>query len=174
MITVATDQSLLEHLRTFEHDGGTVAGTLFEGGRLSYPERKELEHQLGQPEPYTLELEARTVSGLTKPMAAAVRLLCREAISRRWFPDLDPTLELLWMAHGSWTGGTSLDRLVCAMTMVEYAMNNRTFDRDIEDACQVLVAGLYALGMPPTSEMYEELFDGAYPACAGLGLVEVP
>lgn len=173
-VTVQPDRSLLEHLRTFEHDGATVASALFEGDRLTYPGRRELEFQLGVPEPYTLELEARTVGGLPRPMNAAIRLLCREAISRRWFPDLDPTLELLWMAHGAWHGGTALDRLVCALVMVEYAMNNRTFDDDIEEASVILVRGMHSLGLPPSSESLEEIFDGAWPACVGLGLVEVP
>lgn len=44
MITVRTNLSLLEHLSTFEVDGGTVASLLFEGGRLSYPGRKEIEY----------------------------------------------------------------------------------------------------------------------------------
>lgn len=173
MIAVRTNPSLLEHLSTFEVDGATVDSLLFEGGRLSYPGRKEIEYELGYADPYTLQLEARVVEGLTKPMRAAIRLLSREAISRRWFKELDPTLELLWMSHGAWHDGVSLDRLVSALVMVDYAMNERTFDEDIERACEVLVRGLHSCGFPPDRESLEELFDGAPPACVGLGLVEL-
>jgi hypothetical protein len=173
MLTVRTNNELLNHLQAFDHDGATVDSLLFEGGRLSYPGRKEIEYQLGYVEPYTLDLEARVIEGMSKKMAASIRLLSREAMSRRWFKDLDPTLELLWMAHGAWHDGVSLDRLVAALVMVDYAMNERTFDSDIEKACEVLVQGMYSLGFPPTEAGLEELFDGAPPACVGLGLVEL-
>ncbi len=173
MIVVRPNLKLMEHLRTFDVDGATVDSLLFEGGRLAYPGRKEIEHQLGYIEPYTLELESRVVEGLSPKMKASIRLLSREAMSRRWFKDIDPTLELLWMAHGAWHDGVSLDRLVAALVMVDYAMNERTFDDDIEKASEVLVRGLHALGFPPTHDGLEELFDGAPPACIGLGLVDL-
>lgn len=173
MITVRPNLKLMEHLKTYEVDGGTVDSLLFEGGRLSYPGRKDIEHQLGYIEPYTLELEARVIEGLPQKMVAAIRLLSREAISRRWFKEIDPTLELLWMAHGAFHEGVSLDRLVAALVMVDYAVNERTFDEDIEIAAHVLVHGLHTLGFPPSEEGLEELFDGAPPACIGLGLVEL-
>ncbi len=182
MIVVRPNQKLMEHLRTYEYDGATVDSLLFEGGRLAYPGRKEIEHQLGYIEPYTLELEARVIEGLSPKMVAAIRLLSREAMCipgplKVWsHDDADPTLELLWMAHGSWDGAPSFDRLVAALVMIEYTLEagpQGTFDPMIEMAAEVLVRGLHKLGFPPTHEGLEELFDGAPPACVGLGLVEL-
>lgn len=173
MIVVRVNDSLLKHLMDFEFDGAKVDSLLFEGGRLSYPGRKEIEYQLGYIEPYTIDLEARVIDGLPKKMVAAIRLLSREAMSRRWLKDIDPTLELLWAAHGSWHDGVSLDRLVSALVMVDYAMNEKTFDSDIEMACEVLVRGMHGIGFPPTLAGLEEIFDGAPPACVGLGLVDL-
>lgn len=176
MIVVRPNLKLMEHLRTFEYDGATVDSLLFEGGRLAYPGRKEIEHKLGYIEPYTLELEARVIEGLPKKMSAAIRLLSREAVSTPGplaEDHLDPTLELLWMAHGAWNDEVSLDRLVAALVMVEYATRVGPLDPNVEMAAEVLVRGLHALGFPPTHEGLEELFDGAPPACIGLGLVEL-
>jgi hypothetical protein len=173
MVVVRQNLNLLEHLKSFSHDDATVDSLLFDGGRLSYPGRKEIEHQLGYIEPYTIDLEARVIEGLPKSMLAAIRLLCSEAISHRWIKDIDPTLELLWMAHSSWQGPPSFDRLIAALVMVDYAMNHGTGDSDIEEACAVLIKGLHSLGFPPTVDGLEELFDGAPPASVGLGLVDL-
>ena len=174
MITVRTNESLLEHLRSYEHDGATVDSLLFEGGRLSYPGRKEIEYQLGYTEPYTLELEARVLEGLPPRMTAAIRILCREADAGLMAED--ETLELLWRAHAAWKGeGVSFDRLVCALVVVELATDDRSclFDDDIRHAAEVLIRGFHSLGFPPTREGFEELFDGAPPACVGLGMVDL-
>lgn len=172
MITVRTNVELMQHLSTFVHDGATVDSLLFEGGRLSYPGRKEIEYQLGYVEPYTLELEARVIEGLPKKLAAAIRIL--SAAASQLALD-DPTLELLWKAHGSWSGGISLDRFVAALVVVEYATDDRncTVNEDVVMAAEALIIGLHSLGFPPTELGLEELFDGAPPACVGLGLVEL-
>jgi len=171
-LTVRHSKELHEHLSTFEVDGGTVASLLFDGGRLNYPGRKALEHELGYIEPYTLEHESRIIEGFTPKMTAAVRILCREA---KGLTLNDPTLELLWRAHAAWNEGTSIDRLVCALVIVEMAMDDRAclFNREVEFAAEVLIAGLHSLGFPPNERSLEELFDGAPPAAVGLGLVEL-
>ncbi len=172
MVTVRTNESLLEHLRCYEHDGATVDSLLFEGGRLSYPGRKEIEYQLGYVEPYTLELEARVIEGISPRVAAAIRILADAA---RPLASSEPTLELLWAAHSSWRKGISLDRLVAALVMVEYATDDRAclFDEDVTTAAEILVRGLHSAGFPPSEAGLEELFDGAPPACVGLGLVDL-
>lgn len=169
MISVRTNPELRKHLETFEVDGATVDSLLFEGGRLSYPGRKEIEYQLGYVEPYTLDLEARVIEGIAPKMAAAIRVLADGAKGMVF----DPTLELLWAAHSSWRGGISLDRLVAALVMVEFALDGRTLDPDLERAAEILVKGLHTIGFPPTEAGLEELFDGAPPACVGLGLVDL-
>lgn len=172
MVTVRTNLELLEHLKSFTQDGATVESLLFEGGRLSYPGRKEIEYQLGYVEPYTLELEARVLEGLSPRVAAAIRILADEA---QGLAMIDPTLELLWAAHGAWRGGISLDRLVAALVMVEYATDDRSvlFSDDVTRAAELLVQGLHSMGFPPNQHSLEELFDGAAPACVGLGLVDL-
>ncbi len=171
MITVRTNVELMQHLTTFVHDGATVDSLLFEGGRLSYPGRKEIEYQLGYVEPYTLDLEARVIEGLPKKMAAAIRIL---ADGMQYIVgDSEPTLEMLWAAHSSWRNGISLDRLVAALTMVETIIENDTRNTDLIAAADILLTGLWMLGFPPTEAGLEELFDGAPPACVGLGLVEL-
>jgi hypothetical protein len=172
MLTVRTNTELLNHLTEFVHDGATVSSLLFEGGRLSYPGRKEIEYQLGYVEPYTLELEARVIEGLPKKMEAAIRFLAAESDHLLLSGD-DATLELLWKAHSSWTGGISLDRLVAALVVVSYAIDGRTLSSDVERAAEMLVRGLHSLGFPPNEAGLEELFDGAPPACVGLGMVEL-
>lgn len=173
MIAVRTNPSLLSHLQTFEVDGATVDSLLFEGGRLAYPGRKEIEYELGYADPYTLAMEARVIEGLSKRANAAIRLLAREADDHLLFSMEDSTLELLWRSHGSWTKGISLDRLVAALVMVEYALDGRTLNADVERAAEILVTELHRAGFPPTRVGLEELFDGAAPACVGLGLVEL-
>jgi hypothetical protein len=172
MISVRTNLDLMNHLRTFEVDGATVDSLLFEGGRLAYPGRKEIEYQLGYTEPYTLELESRAIEGIKPKMAASIRILADAA---RDLAMSEPTLELLWAAHSSWRAGISLDRLVAALVMVEYATDDRQIlvSDDVRRAAEILVKGLHSSGFPPDEKGLEELFDGAPPACVGLGLVEL-
>ena len=176
MVTVRTNLELLEHLRTFEQDGATVAGALFEGGRLSYPGRRELEYMLGYTEPYTLELEARVIEGLPRRMAAAIRILADVAGD---LASSEPTLDLLWAAHSTWRSGVSLDRLVAALVVVEMLVSSNSVgtwygrDADLQQAAQVLVGGMHSIGFPPSQASLEELFDGAPPAAVGLGLVDL-
>lgn len=173
-LTIRSNPRLMEHLTTFAVDGATVDSLLFEGGRLAYPGRKEIEYLLGYEEPYTLALEARVIEGISPQMAASIRTLGRFArtTSNDGRTDqIDSTLELLWLAHESWDrNGISLDRLVAALVGVNLALENKA-DDVIEDACAVLIKELHLLGFPPTHEGLEELFDGAPPACVGLGLV---
>lgn len=185
-IGVRYSPKLHEHLEKYEVDGATVASALFEGGRLSYPGRKEIEFELGDVEPYTLWHEARVIEGLPQPVQAAVRVLGKTM--RRWLQlagDLDPTLELLWTSHEAYIAGPdrgggeiSLDRLIAALTMVQALSEVRMGERDsfvlaLEDAAATLIGGLEAAGFFPSSESLEELFDGAAPACVGLGLVDI-
>lgn len=172
-VSVVVDSTLLAHLQTWQHDGATVASSLFADGRLSYPGRDYVEEQLGAPDPYTLAHEARVIRGLGARAEAAVRILSWEA-NRRHASD-DPTLELLWLAHES-AGpleGISPDRLVAALVSVQELTSGHWWDMEAGCAAQVLVEDLTALGFPPTQEGLEELFDGAEPACVGLGLVQL-
>lgn len=188
MISVRHSPKLQQHLETFQHDGATVASSLFDGDRLSYPGRREIEYETGEPEPYTLWHESRVIDGLPENVQAAVRVLSKTL--RRWLQlsgDLDPTLELLWASHEAYIAGPtrgggeiSLDRLVAALAMVQ-ALHDRDPSLDqvddfvvaLEDAALLLVTGLEAWGFFPSSEALEELFDGAPPACVGLGLVDI-
>ena len=174
MITVRLSSTLRHHLETYEVDAATVASVLFDGGRFSYPGRKEMEYELAYTEPYTLDHESRVIEGLPRKVTAAIRLLSHEATKR--FKG-DPTLDMLWEAHEAYPRpekeGPSLDRFVAALVMMQHAMDERTFDDDIELACTALISGLQAEGFPPSSESLEELFDGAPPACVGLGLVDI-
>lgn len=185
-LSVRHSANLQRHLETFEHDGATVASVLFEGGRLAYPGRKDIEYELGSPEPYTLEHESRVIDGLPLPVQAAVRVLSKTL--RRWLQlsgELDPTLELLWSSHEAYIGGPdrgggeiSVDRLVAALTMVQSLAERQpqpadTFVMALEDAAVALIRGLEALGFFPSSESLEELFDGAPPACVGLGMIDI-
>lgn len=172
-VTVLTCPVLLTHLSTFEHDGTTVAGALFSDGRLQYPGRWDVEDHLGDLEPYTLSHEARVVTGLGVKAEAAIRLLSREATRRH--VHVDPTLDLLWTVHGSLPSpqGTSLDRLVAALVSIQELTEGLWWDDAAQEAAIVLVAGLHSLGFPPNRAGLEELFDGADPACVGLGLVEL-
>lgn len=177
MITIKNSKTLLQHLETYAVDGGTVASVLFEGGRLSYPGRKALEHELGYIEPYTLDHEARTISGLSKKVSASIRLLARDVTIR--MSGFDLTLDLLWESHQAYQPmkdeGPSLDRLVAALVAVHMANDKNIYvnDRDADEACYILVSGMHDVGFPPTIDMLEELWDGAPPASVGLGMVEV-
>lgn len=171
-LTVKHNPKLAEHLSTYEVDGATVESVLFEGGRLAYPGRKEIEYHLGYEEPYTLALEARVIEGLSPRLATVIRFLADEA--KELAMD-DPTLELLWKSHSSWRDGISLDRLVAALVMVQYATDDRSavMSDDVIKSAEMLVRGLHTIGFPPSGDALEELFDGAPPACVGLGLVEL-
>lgn len=184
MIVVRHSPDLMQHLSSFEVDGATVASLLFDGGRLLYPGRKQLESELGYIEPYTLELEARVIEGLSKKAQEAIRLLTEHLFATT---VLDPTLEVLWGSHDAWmANGISLDRLVAALVMVERIGEEQAtgladresgrrggVDQRLVDAAYLLVQELHSLGFPPTRESLEEIFDGAEPACVGLGLVEL-
>lgn len=171
-LVVRTSAALLAHLRLCG-----LEEEFFGGGRLQYPGRREIEVQLGRPEPYTIDLEARVIEGLPRRAAAAVRFLSA-AVTRRALrdPECDPTLELLWAAHGSYGAepwSPSLDRLVAALVGIEEVRSGRPAGLAEADAAVVLVTAMHAVGFPPTREGLEELFDGAPPACVGLGPVEV-
>lgn len=171
MISIVHSQELQEHLETHIHDGTTVAASLFEGGRLAYPERKRLEYELNFVEPYTLDLEARVIVGLPKPIAACVRYLARVATENH--RGHDETLDLLWDAHSSW-GGTdpSLDRLAAALVAIADQSKSEKNEL-VERAALALVAYLHSQGFPPNERGLEELWDGAPPACVGLGMVDL-
>lgn len=172
-LQVMTCPTLLEHLQTWVHDGATVASALFNDGRLSYPGRWDVEDHLGAPDPYTLAHEARVIVGLSTRCEAAIRLLSREATARH--SEEDATLELLWLTH--WSAGPlegpSLDRLVAALVAVQELTEGIWWDQEAAVAAEVLVEEMTRLGFPPTRESLEELFDGAEPACVGLGLVQL-
>ncbi len=160
---------LQQHLEQYEVDGATVASLLFEGGRLAYPGRKEIEYQLGHTEPYTLELEARTIDGLSRRAAAATRILAQIARDEAE----DPTLDFLWAVHSAWPSGEiSLDRLVAALVGIQLALEG-SHGQEAEHAAQILVMELASQGFFPSSESLEEICDGAPPACVGLGLVDI-
>lgn len=172
-VSVMVSDKLLAHLQTWDHDGTTVASSLFPDGRLTYPGRDYVEEQMDAEEPYTLAHEARVIVGLGLRAEAAIRLLSWEA-TRRHAAD-DSTLELLWLSHES-AGpleGPSPDRLVAALVSVQELTRGHWWDLEAAAAAQVLVEELNRLGFPPTAEGLEELFDGAEPACVGLGLVEL-
>jgi hypothetical protein len=172
-VSVIVSQALLDHLQTWDHDGATVSSALFGDGRLVYPGRDHVEHQMGAPDPYTLAHEARVIVGLGARAEAAIRLLAWEA-NRRHSND-DPTLELLWLSHESARSleGPSPDRLVAALVSVQELSSGAWWDPEAGVAAQVLVEELTRLGFPPSHEGLEELFDGAEPACVGLGLVQL-
>jgi len=174
MITVKHSPTLKDWLSTCIVDGGTVDSLLFDGGRLSYPGRQEIEVQLGMAEPYTLDHEARTIEGLSRKVQASIRLLSAHAT--RLYGDSDHTLHLLWEAHMLYPRplgeGPSLDRLIAALVMVQMATTVEV-DADIDYASVVLITALHAEGFSPSSAAIEELCDGAPPASVGLGLVDI-
>lgn len=177
-ITVRHSPQLQLHLETFEVDGATVASVLFNGGRLSYPGRKEMEVMLGYTEPYTLSHEARVIEGLPRKVVVAIRMLAgRVPLVRK----VDETLDLLWTAHEDWiVNGISPDRLVAALVMTQLlAYENDLYPlegmlrEELTVHAYELVKGMHMVGFPPSHESLEELFDGAPPACVGLGLVDI-
>jgi len=177
---VSLSEELLQHLATHEIDGATVAGSLFEGGRLSYPERRRMEYELGFSEPYLLEHEARVIRGMPVQWNECVAFLSR--IATRRAVD-DPTLELLWGSHDAFIHAekrgeaVSLDRLIAALVVIHDALGmdgnaNRGL-RPLIEASAVLIRGLESEGFPPSSAALEEICDGALPACVGLGIVDI-
>lgn len=177
MISVRHSKDLLSHLSSFEVDGATVASALFDGGRLSYPERRRMEHELSFTEPYQLEHEARVMLGMSSQWNAACRFLAK--LATRKFSDSDPTLELLWTAHDAFAhltkeaGPPSLDRLVAALVIVHDARKHDLVASVLFQACEVVVLGLQSEGFPPSGASLEEICDGALPACVGLGMVDI-
>lgn len=181
MIFVHFSEPLFLHLKSFEVDDATVASSLFDGGRLSYPERRRMEYELGFSEPYTLEHECRVLKGMTSRWNSAVRFLSRLATKKASNTDL--TLDLLWTSHDQFShltadaGDQSLDRLIASLVTVKDALNisyqaNHPSGTLVR-ACEIVVRGLHAEGFPCTSESLEEICDGAVPACVGLGLVDI-
>lgn len=179
MISVVGSDALFLHLHSFESDGSTVASVLFEGGRLSYPERRRIEYELGFSEPYLLEHEARVLEGMGPQWNAAVRWLARLATKR----VNDPTLDLLWHAHDSFAhalpeaGAPALDRLVAALVTINDALHvvpqHGTATNTLVRASELVIRGLQCEGFPPSGLALEELCDGAVPACVGLDLVDI-
>ena len=180
MVLIRQSEALLVHLREFELDGATVGSSLFEGGRLSYPERRRLEHELGFIEPYTLQHEACVIDGMDRRWNAACRFLARIATRA----TSDPTLDLLWGSHDAFShaiteaGPQAIDRLVAALVTINMileaeARSGTPPSATVMRACEVLIVGLQAAGFPPSAESIEELSDGAVPACVGLGLVDI-
>lgn len=170
-IRIRTSEGLLEHLKTYQYDGANVGSLLFEGGRLSYPGRRRFEFEMGYSEPYTLELEARVIIDLPRRLEAAIRILARAA---NRLETIDPTLELLWYTHSVWMrNGISLDRIVAALVTVQYHIDSSFEDDEIEDAASTMIAMMHAIGLPPRRETFEEIFDGAPPACVGLGMIDL-
>jgi len=180
MLTVKFSSELHAHLSSFLVDGASVGDVLFEGGRLAYPGRKDIEYQLGYTEPYTLELEARIVEGFSPAVNAAIRFLA--AIATDVHSSEEETLRLLWESHREYSleqsragreEGPALDRLVAALVTIEDARQAGSTDQIIIAAASALIKALHIAGIPPTPAGLEELFDGADPACVGLGLVEI-
>lgn len=179
MIRVQTSLPLIQHLSTYQVDGATVESVLFEGGRLSYPGRRELEHILGVVEPYTLELEARTISSLPLSIQASIRYL--SAVATESHHGLDLTLDLLWTSHRTFMqekNEVALDRLVAALVTINDFQQIKVDADDLSSqmvirAGESLIKHMHTIGFPPNRQTLEEIFDGADPACIGLGLVEL-
>lgn len=180
MIQIRTSKKLLEHLKEYEFDGSTVETALFSGGRLQYPGRNDIEQQLGFADPYTLELEARVIEGMHYKAAASVRFLSRLATeSIADDNSVDQTLQFIWAAHDSYKWewhNPSLDRLVAALVYIEMVKDKKQVGfvpSIVSDAAVSLVKYMHSIGLPLTREGLEEIFDGAAPACVGLGFVEI-
>lgn len=177
-LEVGISPQLLLHLQSFEVDTGTVADVFFEGGRLSYPERRRMEYELGFSEPYLLDHEARVIKGMDLAWNSAVRFLSRIATRRA---ANDPTLELLWGSHDTFAhlsqqaGDPALDRLIASLVVVQEAMMLPPSAglKALLDASVLVIRGLHSVGFPPTALSLEEICDGAMPACVGLNLVDV-
>lgn len=179
MITVRKSLALYEHLMKYTVDGATVGTLLFDdGGRLSWPGRKELEYQLAYVEPYDLSLEARVIDGLPKATAASIRFLARVATeAHKWH---DSTLDLLWVSHMEYAAfappgeGPALDRIVAALVAIHDARDNDLMQNPlISKAAETFITGMNWIGLPMNQAGLEEIFDAAEPACLGLGLVEL-
>lgn len=173
-LTVRQSPTLLEHLKSHEIDGATVAGVLFEGGRLQYPGRQQVEQLLQESDPYTLELESRVVDGFYSSIEAAIRFLAKEATACVAFEE--PTLDLLWGSHNAYRPppreGPSLDRLIAALCMVERARSIGD-DREVDHAAAILIRGLNSAGFPASVAALDEIWEDAPPACVGLGIVRI-
>jgi hypothetical protein len=173
-LTISHSPPLEKHLSEFEVDGATVASVLFADGRLMYPGRHDVEQTMQAADPYTLWHEARVVGGLFGSISKAVWDL---ALAAGELPDLDPTLDLLWRSHAAaqalLSSGPSLDRLVAALVMVESLRRSGRGPRALDDSAIVLVRAMAAAGFPASATSLEEIWDGAAPACVGLGLVEI-
>ena len=173
-LRVTHSPRLMEHLSKFEVDGTTVEASLFADGRLTYPGRHDIEQTMLAPEPYTLWHEARVIEGLFESISSAIWKLSALVSSA---DDLDPTLEVLWRSHSNAEQlkvPPSLDRLVAAMVAVEKLKSSRQPSGDpMGEAAYVMVRGFAAAGFPLSAAAMEELWDGAAPACVGLGLVDI-
>ncbi len=178
-ITVSVSRPLLDHLVSYRFSGRTVCETFFMGDRLSYPGRSSLEQELGHTDPYLFSHEARVLSPIGP--SACIWILAGLATDRTSGEDGD--LDLLWRAHRAHRvpgEGPSLDRLVASLVAVR-ALHDSLWepgsDDDIwdvfEDAAERLVGWMHSVGLPPTHEGIEEICDGAYPACVGLGLIDL-
>lgn len=173
-LRVTHSPKLMEHLAKFEVDGTTVEATLFADGRLMYPGRHDIEQTMKAPEPYTMWHEARVIEGLFESISTAIWKLSAFVSSA---DDLDPTLEVLWRSHANSEGlriPPSPDRLVAAMVAIEKLKDSRRPSGDhLDEAAYVLVRGFAAAGFPLSANALEEIWDGAAPACVGLGLVDI-
>lgn len=185
-ISVHTSPSLLKHLSTYQVDGATVEGAFFADGRLQYPGRAGLELEYNYVEPYTLKQEARVIEGLGIKANACIRMLSSWATAS--LAGTDPTVDFIWEAHDEYQllaahdnpdEGPSLDRLLAALVAVHelkdetVKVEDDDFDQILLTAAVTLVQELHRVGLPPTHAGLEEIFDGAEPAVAALGCVEV-
>lgn len=172
-VEVAVNPKLLQLLI----EGGV--DRLFQGSRLSYPGRADLEAEMGAPDPYTMAHEARTIRGIPIALVAGARHLARQELLLARQGDEDPRLLMLWSVHDEFSygwaqkGELSLDRLVAALVAVERMRGSHGVSAVGLEAAEALLLGLHSLGLPPTHQGLEELFDGAFPACVGLGIVEI-
>lgn len=175
MIQIRTSPKLLEHLKTHEFDSATVDALLFSGGRLHYPGRQNVEQELGYTDPYTIDMEARVIDGLSRKAAAAIRYLSNQITAEIVKGEyIDGALELLWATHAAYVdekASPALDRFVAALVMIQKSFDSK--DHNIIAASERLLIELHKIGFPPTHESMEELFDGAPPACVGLGMVDL-
>jgi hypothetical protein len=182
MIRVHSSPALLRHLQTYEVDGTTVEDSLFIGGRLSYPGRQDIEYQLADTDPYTIMHEARVIEGLPRATIAAIKYLA--GVATEAHRGIDLTLDLLWTVHGEYSNrneGPSLDRLIAALVTIQdfkdedllVGTHKNIAQTIVFKAAEEIVGTFHRIGFPLSSVGLEELFDGADPACLGLGLVEL-
>jgi len=164
---------LEQHLSQFEVDGATVQSALFADGRLMYPGRHDVEQTMAAAEPYTLWHEARVIEGFYGSVNRAIWLLSETATEL--LSGRDATLELLWKSHAAARKlglAPSLDRLAAALVMIEHLRGWTRVGDPLDDAAIVLVKGMIAAGFPSSAVAFEEICDGAAPACVGLNIVE--